>query len=203
MRQRSAGILMFNRMKSALALLLVHPGGPYWANKDAGAWSIPKGLSADGEDELATAQREFREETGASAEGDFIKLGEFRQPSGKIIVAWAVEGQFDPETLVSNTFVIEWPPRSGRQREFVEVARRSRSSTTRRSRPTPSASAAWRTDGTPVTSSTGAVSERRVHEGRREGRARDGERVRPALVPTAGSSSTTATTTSRSGSRSP
>lgn len=114
---------MFRRTGSTVAFLLVHPGGPYWANKDDGAWSIPKGICAEGEEELAAAKREFREETGSSVEGELVRLGEFRQPSGKTIVAWAVEGTFDPATLNSNTFPMEWPPGSGRQQEFVEVDR--------------------------------------------------------------------------------
>ncbi len=121
--QRSAGILMYRRMTGALAVLLVHPGGPFWAKKDDGAWSIPKGLCAAGEDELAAAKREFREETGAEVEGDFIPLGEFLQPSGKVIVAWVVEGSFDPAKLTSETFPLEWPPRSGRFQQFAEVDR--------------------------------------------------------------------------------
>jgi predicted NUDIX family NTP pyrophosphohydrolase len=123
MAQRSAGILMFRRMGAGLALLLVHPGGPYWANKDEGAWSIPKGICAAGEDELAAARREFHEETGGVVEGELVELGAFRQPGGKTIAAWAVEGMFDPATLVSNTFAIEWPPGSGGRREFAEVDR--------------------------------------------------------------------------------
>lgn len=119
----SAGILMFRRTGPSIAFLLVHPGGPYWANKDDGAWSIPKGICAEGEDELAAAKREFHEETGSIVEGEFVRLGEFRQPGGKMIVAWAVEGTFDQAALKSNTFAMEWPRGSGRQQEFVEVDR--------------------------------------------------------------------------------
>lgn len=123
MAQRSAGILLFRWRGGALELLLVHPGGPFWRDKDTAAWSIPKGLCAAGEDDLTAAQREFHEETGATATGPFIPLGTCRQASGKTVVAWAVEGDFDPTTLVSNTFVLEWPPRSGRHQEFPEVDR--------------------------------------------------------------------------------
>lgn len=121
--RRSAGILMYRRVNGVLALLLVHPGGPFWAKKDDGAWSIPKGLCATGEDELAAAKREFREETGAEVAGDFIPLGEFPQPSGKVVIAWMVEGSFDPAKLASETFPLEWPPRSGRFQQVPEVDR--------------------------------------------------------------------------------
>lgn len=114
---------MFRRSGSSIAFFLVHPGGPYWAKKDDGAWSIPKGICAEGEDELAAAKREFYEETGSVVEGEFLRLGEFRQPGGKTVVAWAVEGTFDPAKLASNTFAMEWPPRSGRLQEFAEVDR--------------------------------------------------------------------------------
>lgn len=123
MAQKSAGILMY-RMKAQLPeLLLVHPGGPYWAKKDDGAWSIPKGLCEAGEDSLTAARREFQEETGRLPEGNFIELGNFKQPSGKIISAWAVEGDFDPGSLESNLFTMEWPPKSGRMQQFPEVDR--------------------------------------------------------------------------------
>jgi predicted NUDIX family NTP pyrophosphohydrolase len=102
--------------------MLVHPGGPFWAKKDEGAWSIPKGLAVEGEDWLAAAKREFFEETGMIVEGEFLNLGAHKQP-GKTIVAWACEGDFDPATLKSNTFSLEWPPRSGRIAEFPEVDR--------------------------------------------------------------------------------
>jgi predicted NUDIX family NTP pyrophosphohydrolase len=101
----------------------VHPGGPFWANKDDGAWSIPKGEYGAGEDALAAARREFNEETGSPVNGEAIALGTFRQPSGKIVDAWAIAGDFDPATLKSNTFTLEWPPRSGRVREAPEVDR--------------------------------------------------------------------------------
>jgi predicted NUDIX family NTP pyrophosphohydrolase len=121
--KRSAGLLLYRRRSESLQVFLVHPGGPFWARKDLGAWSIPKGEYADGEDPLATAQREFAEETGAQPSGAFRSLGEVVQGGGKRVVAWAVEGDFDPATLVSNSFELEWPPRSGRKASFPEVDR--------------------------------------------------------------------------------
>jgi predicted NUDIX family NTP pyrophosphohydrolase len=103
--------------------MLVHPGGPFWAKKDAGSRSIPKGLADEGEDLLAAAKREFREETGMAVEGVFLDLGRHKQPGGKTIVAWACEADFDTAALKSNTFAMEWPPRSGRMTEFPEVDR--------------------------------------------------------------------------------
>ena len=123
MRKRSAGILMYRRDGGGLRLLLVHPGGPFWAKKDFGAWSIPKGEYADGENPLAVARREFAEELGRAPDGDFQELGELVQPSRKIVSAWAVEGDFDVGTLTSNTFELEWPPKSGRRQSFPEVDR--------------------------------------------------------------------------------
>jgi predicted NUDIX family NTP pyrophosphohydrolase len=123
MPKLSAGILLFRRRPAGIQVMLVHPGGPFWAKKDAGAWSIPKGLADEGEDLLAAAKREFLEETGAAVNGQFLDLGAHKQPSGKTIVAWAHEGDFDPASLKSNTFAIEWPPRSGRMAEFPEVDR--------------------------------------------------------------------------------
>ncbi|MGH7552016.1 MAG: NUDIX domain-containing protein [Longimicrobiales bacterium] len=122
MPQRSAGILLYRR-RHGIEVLLVHPGGPFWAGKDEGAWSIPKGLYGLGEEPLAAARREFAEETGATAEGEAIALGAFRQSSAKIVDAWAIEGEFDPAGLRSSTFTLEWPPRSGRMREVPEVDR--------------------------------------------------------------------------------
>lgn len=122
MAGRSAGILLFRRNRG-LEVLLVHPGGPFFARKDAGAWSIPKGEYDDSEDALAAAVREFAEETGHSVTGDFIPLSAIRQKGGKEVLAWAVEGDIDPETIVSNTFEIEWPPRSGKRRQFPEIDR--------------------------------------------------------------------------------
>lgn len=101
----------------------MHPGGPFWRNKDEGAWSIPKGEFEAGEDPLAAARREVREETGLALDGAFLALGSRRQPSGKIVHVWALEGDFDPAELVSNSFTLEWPPGSGRLQEFPEVDR--------------------------------------------------------------------------------
>ena len=123
MAKRSAGVLIWKRIDGAVRVLLVHPGGPFWAKKDLGAWSIPKGEHAPNEDPLAVAQREFAEETGAQPHGEFLPLGEVTQAGGKRVSAWAVEGDFDPAALVSNTFETEWPPRSGRKRTFPEVDR--------------------------------------------------------------------------------
>jgi predicted NUDIX family NTP pyrophosphohydrolase len=122
--RRSAGILLHRRGGDGLEVLLVHPGGPFWASKDAGAWSIPKGEHDDGEDAQACALREFAEETGSAPEpGELTDLGTVRQKSGKLVRAWALEGDLDPATIRSNTFVAEWPPRSGRLQEFPEVDR--------------------------------------------------------------------------------
>jgi predicted NUDIX family NTP pyrophosphohydrolase len=123
MPKRSAGLLMYRRSGAELAVLLVHPGGPFWARKDLGAWSIPKGEYGPGEEPLAVARREFEEETGARPQGVFQPLGELVQPGGKRVIAWAVEGNLDPATLVSNTFELEWPPRSGAKARFPEVDR--------------------------------------------------------------------------------
>jgi predicted NUDIX family NTP pyrophosphohydrolase len=114
---------MYRRKEMGTEVFLVHSGGPFWVKKDAGAWSIPKGEIADGEDPLAAARREFEEETGFRPEGEFVELGEIRQAGGKIVLAWAVEGDVDPATLVSNTCEIEWPPRSERKMEIPEVDR--------------------------------------------------------------------------------
>lgn len=121
--KRSAGLLMYRRRGTAVEVLLVHPGGPFWAKKDEGAWSLPKGIIDPGEDELLAAIREFEEETGFTAEGDFIALTPRRQPSGKVISAWAIEGDCDPSAMKSNTFTMEWPPRSGNIAEFPEADR--------------------------------------------------------------------------------
>ena len=123
MAKRTAGILLFREAPDGLEVLLVHPGGPFWARKDEGAWSIPKGLVDDGEDPFDAAKREFREETGGAPDGEAIALDPLRQPSGKILHAWALRGEFDPATLTSNTFSMEWPPASGQLREFPEVDR--------------------------------------------------------------------------------
>lgn len=114
---------MFRRRAGAVEVFLVHPGGPFWARKDAGAWSIPKGEYDDGEQPLVAACREFEEETGMRPAGHFLSLGNVRQPGGKQVTAWAFEGDCDPATLRSNTFSLEWPPRSGEMAEFPEVDR--------------------------------------------------------------------------------
>lgn len=119
----SAGILLFRRRPTGAQVLLVHPGGPFWAKKDDGAWSTPKGLADEGEDALAAAKREFFEETGLKVEGEFIELGSHKQKSGKTITAWGLEGDFDAKLLKSNNFSMEWPPRSGKTAEFPEVDR--------------------------------------------------------------------------------
>lgn len=121
--KRSAGLLMFRRRDGRVEVLLVHPGGPFWAKKDDGAWSLPKGLVDLGEDELLAAIREFEEETGFTAEGEFIALTPLKQPSGKIISAWAFEGDCDPSAMKSNMFTMEWPPKSGTMGEFPEADR--------------------------------------------------------------------------------
>ncbi len=123
MAKTSAGLLMFRARGAAPEVFLVHPGGPLWAAKDEGAWSIPKGVVEPGEDTLAAAQREFAEETGFSAEGTFLPLTPLRQPSGKVIHAWAFEGDAEPAQLRSNVFSLEWPPKSGQRRSFPEVDR--------------------------------------------------------------------------------
>jgi predicted NUDIX family NTP pyrophosphohydrolase len=123
MAQRSAGLLMYRRGARGLELFLAHPGGPFWARKDDGAWTIPKGLVEAGEDELAAARREFAEEIGYAATGEATALGDYKQPGGKVVVAFALEGDCDPALLRSNTFTLEWPPRSGTKREFPEVDR--------------------------------------------------------------------------------
>ena len=124
MARKSAGVLAYRFTNSGLELFLVHPGGPFWRNKDNASWSIPKGEYDESEDPLEAAKREFLEETGFDhIEGDFKELGELRQPSGKVVTAWAVEGDCNPETVQSNTFSMEWPPRSGKQAEFPEVDR--------------------------------------------------------------------------------
>ncbi|MRR16836.1 MAG: NUDIX domain-containing protein [Deltaproteobacteria bacterium] len=123
MSKKSAGLLMYRAGADGLEVLLAHPGGPFWAKKDEGVWSIPKGEFEDAEEPLAAARREFEEETGMAPHGDFIPLTPLRQPNGKIVFAWAVAGDFDPASLKSNMFSLEWPPGSGRMREFPEVDR--------------------------------------------------------------------------------
>jgi predicted NUDIX family NTP pyrophosphohydrolase len=124
--KRSAGILLFRRKGGEKEFLLIHPGGPFWRNKDEGAWSIPKGQIEDSEQARACAIRELEEELGAAPELDpeaLIELGSIRQRAGKVVEAWAAEAEFDPALLDSNTFSMEWPPRSGHEREFPEVDR--------------------------------------------------------------------------------
>ena len=123
MAKKSAGLLMFRRRNSTVELLLVHPGGPFWAKKDAGSWSIPKGEYEEPDDPLETAKREFREETGFQSREPFLALGTLKQPSGKLITAWAFEGDCDPNALVSNRFELEWPPKSGKMQSFPEIDR--------------------------------------------------------------------------------
>lgn len=118
----SAGLLAYRR-NDCLEVLLAHPGGPFWSKKDEGVWTIPKGLAATGEDLLAAAQREFTEETNFRASGPFIALAPVKQKSGKVVNAWAVEGNFDLTSFASNVFDIEWPPKSGRRQSFPEIDR--------------------------------------------------------------------------------
>jgi predicted NUDIX family NTP pyrophosphohydrolase len=123
MPKRSAGILMYRMRAGRVQVFLIHPGGPFWTRKDHGAWSIPKGQLADEEDPLDAAKREFQEETGFTVAGDFVPLEAIRQASGKIVRAWAIEGDCDPAALRSNTFGMEWPPRSGQWENFPEADR--------------------------------------------------------------------------------
>jgi predicted NUDIX family NTP pyrophosphohydrolase len=121
--KRSAGLLMYRKRRDELEVLLVHPGGPLWEKKDQGAWTVPKGEYEENEKPLAAAQREFFEETGFISSGNFIELGSVRQKSGKVVIAWAFEGDCDPAQLVSNTCDIEWPPKSKKRLEIPEVDR--------------------------------------------------------------------------------
>lgn len=121
MPKQSAGILLYRKQGQQTEVLLVHPGGPYWAKKDAGAWSIPKGELTEGEEPLAAAEREFREEIGQPVVGPFLPLGAIKQTGGKVVHGWATEGQCDPAQIVSNTFEMEWPPRSGKRATFPEI----------------------------------------------------------------------------------
>ena len=123
MPRRSAGLLMYRRSGGTLEVLLVHPGGPFWMKKDAGAWSIPKGEYEAGEEALAAAAREFQEETGLVARGPYTPLTPIRQQGGKVVEAWAFEGDCDAGSLKSTTFSLEWPRGSGRRQEFPEVDR--------------------------------------------------------------------------------
>jgi predicted NUDIX family NTP pyrophosphohydrolase len=123
MSVQSAGIILYRFIDGKLQVMLVHPGGPHWAKREDGAWSIPKGIYEKDEDPLAAAKREFREETGHEVDGVFIDLGEIKQPSRKIVHAWALKHNFDTSKIVSNLFSIEWPPRSGKIQQFSEVDR--------------------------------------------------------------------------------
>lgn len=119
--KQSAGILLYRFNQTDLEFFLVHPGGPFWKNKDLGTWSIPKGEFVDGEEALKAAQREFEEETGQKIDGKFIALNPVKMKSGKVIYAWAIEKDIDPKILVSNTLHVEWPPKSGKKIEIPEV----------------------------------------------------------------------------------
>jgi predicted NUDIX family NTP pyrophosphohydrolase len=123
MPKQSAGLLLYRKMNNRLEFFLMHPGGPFFKNKDTGAWSIPKGEFMDDEDPLSAAKREFREETGNSIDGDFISLAPVTLKSGKIVHAWAVEGDINHETIFSNLFEMEWPPKSGKKQSFPEIDR--------------------------------------------------------------------------------
>ena len=122
-KKQSAGILLYRFRDSELGIFLVHPGGPFWAKKDAGAWSIPKGEFAADENALAAAKREFAEETGCAVDGNFVELPPVKQPGGKLVYVWAVEGDCNAESIKSNLFTLEWPPRSGKRKDFPEVDR--------------------------------------------------------------------------------
>jgi predicted NUDIX family NTP pyrophosphohydrolase len=121
--KKSAGLLLYRARAGAIEVFLVHPGGPFWAKKDVGAWTIPKGEIGDGENPLDAARREVREETGYEPDGPFVELPSIRQKAGKLVMAWAARFDCDPATLRSNSFSMEWPPRSGRMAEFPEVDR--------------------------------------------------------------------------------
>jgi predicted NUDIX family NTP pyrophosphohydrolase len=123
MPKQSAGLLLYRRNGNGIEVFLVHPGGPYWSKKDLGAWSIPKGEYTDDEEPLTAAKREFLEETGFTVDGEFVPLGSIRQTGGKVVSVWALEGNCDPEKLVSNFCQMEWPPRSGRKIDIPEVDR--------------------------------------------------------------------------------
>lgn len=122
-KKTSAGLMLFRRRGGELEIFLVHPGGPFWAKKDAGAWSLPKGEIAEGEDPLEAAKREFTEETSLTVDGEFLPLEPVKQAGGKVVQAWAIEADCDPAQVRSNSFTLEWPPKSGRKREFPEIDR--------------------------------------------------------------------------------
>jgi predicted NUDIX family NTP pyrophosphohydrolase len=121
MMRKSAGILLYRKQQEGLEFFLVHPGGPFWKNKDAGAWSVPKGEIEEEEDSLVAARREFKEETGIDVDGEFITLTPVKQKSGKLVIAWALQKNIDPAILVSNTFALQWPPNSGKYIDVPEV----------------------------------------------------------------------------------
>jgi predicted NUDIX family NTP pyrophosphohydrolase len=123
MAKTSAGLLMYRIENGVLEVLLAHPGGPFWAGKDRGAWFVPKGEIEPGESEMAAAEREFEEETGIRPVGPYLSLGSVKHKSGKTVIAWAFAGTCNPAAVKSNTFTMEWPPRSGKQAEFPEVDR--------------------------------------------------------------------------------
>ena len=123
MPKQAAGILLYRQTARGLEVLLAHPGGPLWARKDLGAWTIPKGQFGNDESALAAAKREFEEEMGSPARGEFVELGSIRQPSGKVVHAFTAESDFDVATVKSNLFTLEWPPRSGKKEQFPEVDR--------------------------------------------------------------------------------
>ena len=123
MPKTSAGLLPYRRREGRLEVFLVHPGGPFWARKDAHAWSVAKGEAGAEEDPLAAARREFAEETGFAPDGPVLALRPVRQPGGKLVHVWAVEAELDPAAIRSNSFALEWPPRSGRTRDFPEIDR--------------------------------------------------------------------------------
>jgi|SRR5579872_1146039 predicted NUDIX family NTP pyrophosphohydrolase len=122
-KKQSAGLLLFRRRQGEIEILLGHPGGPFWTRKDEGAWSIPKGLIGLDESPLSAARREFAEETGHCPNGELTPLGDARQPGGKVVHIWAIEDDWDADELQSNTFEMEWPPRSGRREVFPEIDR--------------------------------------------------------------------------------
>ena len=123
-KKKSAGLLLYRENSGGLEVLLVHPGGPFWQKRDDGAWTIPKGEFDDDEDPLKAARREFEEETGtAPPDGEFLALKPIKQPSGKTVYAWAIDGDFDPANLRSNMFPVEWPPNTGKLQQFPEIDR--------------------------------------------------------------------------------
>jgi len=122
-KKNAAGLLLYRHRGELLEVFLVHPGGPFWAKKDAGAWSLPKGEIGEDEDPLQAAKREFTEETGFPIEGEFRPLEPIKQPGGKVVQAWAIEADCDPAQVRSNVFTMEWPPKSGRTQQFPEVDR--------------------------------------------------------------------------------